>query len=138
LEVIYNQSGCGSGFRRTTSLIEAAVDKIGVEVSQIAVDVGTIKTRIGSFFEVVQSHERALRGANGDVGLTAKVAGASQAMADLTLALRGEKGEQGLIAEILTLKKWMAELKDERKWLTRLVMGIVLAEIGGLLFVLLK
>jgi hypothetical protein len=117
--------------------IEAAVDKIGVEVSQIAVDVGTIKTRIEPFFEVVQSHERALRGANGDVGLTAKVAGAAQAMAEFTVALKGDKGETGLIADIHGMKKWMGELKEERVWLIRLVLGIVIAEVVGLLFLLL-
>jgi hypothetical protein len=118
--------------------LEGAVDKIGEEVSQIATNVNTIKVKIEPFFDMVQSHDRALRGMNGDVGLTAKVACASQAMAELTHALRGDKGEQGLLADILTLKKWVADMKDERKWLTRLVVGIVLAEIGGLLFVLVK
>jgi hypothetical protein len=32
----------------------------------------------------------------------------------------------------------MTELRAERKWLTRLVVGIVIAEAGGLLFVMLK
>jgi hypothetical protein len=90
------------------------------------------------FIEMVGIHDRALRGTNGDIGITAKVTKAAEAMADLTLALRGRADEPGLIADIHSLKKWTAEMKDERKWLTRLVIGIVLAEIGGLLFVLLK
>jgi hypothetical protein len=118
--------------------IEAAVDKIGVEVSQIAVDVGTIKTRIEPFFEVVHSHERALRGANGDVGLTAKVAGASKAMDELTQALRGNEGKPGLLSDINEINKYVSDLKDERKWVFRLILGIVLAEICGLLFILIN
>jgi uncharacterized protein (UPF0335 family) len=118
--------------------LEGAVGKIGGEVSQIAADVNIIKVQIQPFIEMVGGHDRALRGSNGDIGLNAKVANAVEAMGDLTLALRGQGNEAGLITDILSLKKWMAELRDERKWLTRLVIGIVLAEIGGLLFVLLK
>jgi hypothetical protein len=118
--------------------LEGAVDKIGEEVSQIAVDVSTIKTRMEPLIEMVGIHDRALRGTNGDIGITAKVTKAAEAMADLTLALRGRADEPGLIGDIHSLKKWTAEMKDERKWLTRLVIGIVLAEIGGLLFVMLK
>jgi hypothetical protein len=89
-------------------------------------------------FLLASSQERALKGSIRNTGVTAKVTKAAEAMADLTLALRGRADESGLIADIHSLKKWTAEIKDERKWLTRLVVGIVLAEIGGLLFVLLK
>jgi hypothetical protein len=127
-----------SSHKERNERIEGGVDKIGSEVSKIAADANTIKTRMEPLIEMVGIHDRTLRGTNGDIGITAKVTKAAEAMADLTLALRGRADEPGLIADIHSLKKWTAEMKDERKWLTRLVIGIVLAEIGGLLFVLLK
>jgi hypothetical protein len=123
--------------RERIKRLKGAVDRIGGEVSQIASDVSVIKAKIELVFDMGQSHERALRGTNGDVGLTAKVTSAAQAMDEFTVALQRDKGEPGLIADIYTMKKWMGELKEERVWLTRLVIGIVVAEVGGLLFVLL-
>jgi hypothetical protein len=43
-----------------------------------------------------------------------------------------------LISDIHSLKRWVAELKDEYKWLTRLMLGIVVVEAGRLLFMMLK
>jgi hypothetical protein len=62
------------------------------------------------------------------------MAGAIQAISDFISALIGEKNEPGLIADISTIKNWGGvEIKKERLWLTRLVVGVVIVEVLGLL-----
>jgi hypothetical protein len=114
--------------------LEGAVDKIGGEVSGIASNVAIIKSRIEPLMDMVQSHDRSLRGNNGDAGLVSKVSTACNILDEFNYALKGDRKEPGLISDIKNLQTWMAEIKDERIWLTRLVVGVIFIEVVGLAF----
>ena len=118
--------------------IENTVGEIGSKVNTIAADVTVIRASTEAMAAKVEEHDRALYGNNGNVGVVAKVVQSVEKLEDLAIALRGKGEEPGLIAEIRNLMNYVGEQKDERKWMTRAVIGVVIAQLLGLLFMLLK
>jgi len=109
--------------------IEASVKVITEKVNRVAEDVSVIRANTEAMATKVEEHDRALYGNNGNIGVVAKVVSSVEALEDLKMALRGKGEDPGLIADIRTLMNWMGDWKDERKWINRLLIGLVVAEV---------
>jgi hypothetical protein len=83
------------------------------------------------YFAALSSVENRLNllGENGAPGLVAVVNCLNGSMGDLYGALRGVGEQPGLIASINTLVKKIADWDDSKKWMTRLVLGLVIASV---------
>lgn len=91
--------------------------------------------------EIVERSDRALRGSNGDPGLTSHVqtlqanhAICSKAQADMVVLLHGnprDKTDTGMVGEQTILKRWMEESKETARetkiWMRGLVSSVVVA-----------
>ena len=102
--------------------VELAVQRVEGQVTQLVKDFGEFKARIEC---IVEDHRTALYGDKGKPGLV----GQSGTLEELRVALKGYGKEPGLIAEIHTLVKKMEDWDDGRKWLTRLVLGMLITDI---------
>lgn len=118
--------------------IEASVGAITKKVSQVSSDVSAIHDKMEAVTKTVEEHDRALYGSNGGVGVVAKVVQSVETLEDLKIALKGKGEDPGLIADIKNLMGFMADQKDERKWLARGVAMLVIAQLVGLGFMLFK
>ncbi len=97
-----------------------------------------IKDRVETITSTIEEHDRALYGNNGNVGVVAKVVSSVETLEDLKMALRGKGEDPGLIADIRTLMNWMGDWKDERKWLARVIIGVVITQLIGYVLIFLK
>ena len=104
------------------SRVELAVQRVEDQVAQLVKDFGEFKQRVECMLE---DHQSALYGDKGKPGLV----GQSGTLEELRVALKGYGREPGLIAEIQDLGKRMASWDDGRKWLTRLVIGMIVTDI---------
>ena len=118
--------------------IEASVNVITEKVNQVATDVSVIREKVEGVTEKVEEHDRALYGSNGSSGVVAKVVQSVETLDDLKVALKGRGEDPGLISDIKNLMGFMLEQKDERKWLLRAVVGVILAQLIGLIFMLVR
>jgi hypothetical protein len=73
----------------------------------------------------LNDHHEILYGDRGRSGLIAQ----GEHLEELEKALKGYGREPGLIADIKNLLVKMNEFEDNKKWLTRLVIGAILTEI---------
>jgi hypothetical protein len=116
--------------------IEAKVDVITDKIEEIRPDIMLIKDRLVSTVETVEEHERALRGSNGDIGALARVLDNAVVLRDLIITLRGEGQNPGLIGAISRLTEKMSAQEDDRRWLSRLVIGwLITSLVGGAIMV---
>lgn len=102
--------------------VELAVQRVEDKVAQLANDFGEFKERVEA---MIEDHQTALYGDKGKPGLV----GQSGTLEELRVALKGYGREPGLIAEIKVLSNRMSEWDDGRKWLTRLIIGAIIADI---------
>lgn len=105
--------------------LEQAIERIEIQVIQIANDVSGLKVRMEEMLCKVEDHQDVLYGEKGKHGLISQV----EIIDELRLALKGYGREPGLIADIQTLNKKIIEWDDGRKWLMRLVIGAIIGEI---------
>jgi len=120
------------------SRIEQAVNAIDQKVEGLVLEFQLFKAKMDSVLNSVEEHDRALKGNNGTVGLIAKVANALDVLYELNAALKGREEKPGLIATIDRLSKTVECWNDDRKWITRLVIGWVITTILGLVVIALK
>lgn len=118
--------------------IEQAVENIAEKVEGLVLEFQTFRARMDNVLLSVEEHDRALKGNNGTVGLIAKVANALDVLNELNLALKGHAEKPGLIATIDRLSKTVECWNDDRKWITRLIIGWVVTTILGLVVIALK
>ncbi len=118
--------------------IEASVNVITEKVNQVAGDVSVIREKVEGVTRTVEEHDHALYGNNGGVGVVAKVMQSVEVLDDLKVALKGKGEDPGLISDIRNLMGNMADQKDERKWLMRAVVGVIIAQLIGVAFMLLR
>lgn len=109
---------------RVTKL-EQAIERIEIQVIQIGNDVTLLKEKLETVLCKVDDHQEVLYGDKGRRGLISKI----ETIDELNLALKGYGREPGLIADIQALNMKISEWDDGRKWLTRLIIGAVIAEI---------
>lgn len=105
--------------------VELAVTRLEGQVSQLVSEFAGLKERVEDMLNRVDDHQSVLYGVKGKSGLIAQ----SEVLEELKDALKGVGKEAGLIAEIQTLTNKVQEWEDGRKWLTRLVVGAVLADV---------
>ena len=79
--------------------------------------------KLDPIIEQVQSHDRALRGSNGDLGIVAKVASMSDTVNSLHVTIKGKDEDAGLVGDVSEIGKTIKEWADNQKWLFRLVVG---------------
>jgi hypothetical protein len=84
----------------------------------------------------VAEHDRALRGNNGTIGVIAKVANSMGTIDDLGTTIRGRGEEPGQVGKIDRLCDAVESLKDDRKWVMRLVLGWVVLTLLGMIVVM--
>jgi hypothetical protein len=80
----------------------------------------------------VAEHDRALRGNNGTIGVIAKVANSMGTIDDLGTTIRGRGEDPGIVGKIDKMTEAIESLKDDRKWVTRLIIGWVIVTLLGL------
>jgi hypothetical protein len=102
--------------------VELAVQRIEDKVAHLIEEFSDFKTRIEC---VIEDHQSTLYGDKGKPGLV----GQAGTLEELRVALKGYGREPGLIADIQNLSKKMVEWDDGRKWLTRLVLGMLVTDI---------
>lgn len=102
--------------------VELAVQRVEDQVAQLVKDFCEFKVQFGGMLE---DHQAALYGDKGKPGLV----GQSGTLEELRVALKGYGKEPGLISEIDRLVKKMEDWDDGRKWLTRLVLGMLISDI---------
>ena len=119
----------------TTESIEDKLDGIVRSQDAMAKDINNV-------MKMVEAHEITLMGRNGDVGLVSEVRSLQSSVeslvrttVNLVTALQGEKGNAGLVGVITSMQKTVSELADAQKWFIRLVLGIIVAAILGLVVV---
>lgn len=102
--------------------VELAVQRMEDQIVQLVKEFGEFKQRIEC---MVEDHQAALYGDKGKPGLV----GQTGTLEELRVALKGYGREPGLIAEIQSLVRKMDDWDDGRKWLTRLVLGMLVTDI---------
>lgn len=96
-------------------------------------EVQALGPQIKLVLDQVAEHDRALKGKNGTVGIIAKVAGSADTIEDLNTTIRGKGEDPGLVGKIDKLVEAVEGLKDDRKWLTRLIVGWVVMTLLGVI-----
>jgi len=81
----------------------------------------------------VAEHDRALRGNNGTIGVIAKVSSSMGTIDDLDTTIRGRGEDPGLVGKIDKLVETVESLKDDRKWLVRIIIGWVIMTLLGVI-----
>jgi hypothetical protein len=103
--------------------VEMSVQRIELQLENMIKDLGDFKARIEC---VIDDHQDALYGDKGKPGLIGQLG----SLEELRVALKGYGREQGLIADIQGLIATMAKWEDGRKWLNRLVIGMIVTNIA--------
>ena len=78
-------------------------------------------------------HDRVLRGNNGAIGVIAKVASSIDIIEDLNVTIRGKGDNPGLVGKIDKLMETVEGLKNDRVWVTRLIIGGVIVTLLGVI-----
>jgi hypothetical protein len=102
--------------------VELAVQRVEDQVAQLIKDFADFKARMEC---MIEDHQTALYGDRGKPGLV----GQTGTLEELRVALKGYGREPGLIAEIQTLSKKIAEWEDAKKWIIRLIIGLIVTNI---------
>jgi hypothetical protein len=122
--------------------IEEAVNGISAQVSALVTEFQVLKGKVEPVLAKVEEHDTALYGSNGNVGIVSDVARVSKALDvldELNGALKGVGDKPGLISVISTLSEQMKEGKDTNKWVSRVVLGWVIATtLGGIYYLFLS
>lgn len=103
--------------------VEQAVQRIENQVSQLLRDFAEFKARVEC---MIEDHQSILYGAKDRTGLVHQ----SEHLEELERALKGYGREPGLIADIKNLLDKMNKYEDANKWLTRVILGAILAELA--------
>lgn len=111
--------------------METAIDGIANKVDGLAAEFQLLKVKVEDVLTNVEEHDRALKGNNGTIGLIAKVANALDVLQELNEALKGKGEKPGLISTIANLSDVVREWKDDRKWVTRVILAWVLTTLLG-------
>jgi hypothetical protein len=107
------------------SRVEMAVSRMEIQVTQLVTEFADLKEKVETILCRLNDHQEILYGDKGRSGLVAQ----REHLEELEKALKGYGREPGLIADIKNLMIKMGELGDERKWLTRLVIGAIITDI---------
>jgi hypothetical protein len=102
--------------------VENSIARVEDQVAMLVHDFACFKERVE---EMIEDHQTALYGDKGKPGLV----GQSGTLEELRVALKGYGREPGLIAEIQELTNKMMNWDDGRKWVNRLVIGMLITEI---------
>jgi hypothetical protein len=97
-----------------------------VQITHLVGGFADLKEKVEAILCRLDDHQKILYGARGKSGLIAQ----SEHLEELEKALKGYGREPGLISDIKNLSTKMTDLGDERKWLTRLVLGAILTDIA--------
>lgn len=108
------------------SRLELAVQRIEDKLSRISCEFADFKLHVE---QMLEDHQSALYGDKGKAGLI----GQAGTLEELRIALKGYGKEPGLISEIHSLTKKMAEWDEGRKWMNRLIVGVLVTEVVLLL-----
>jgi hypothetical protein len=116
------------------SRVEIAVDKIATQVGELGNAFAILTERLNPILAKVEEHDRTLLGCNGEVGLVAKVETAMDIQESLRMLLKGREGQGGMMTILTVLGVQVQTLIDqnksrteERTWLTRVVVGMLVA-----------
>jgi hypothetical protein len=102
--------------------VENTVTRIEDQMTSLVREFADFKERVEG---MIEDHQTALYGDKGKPGLV----GQAGTLEELRVALKGYGREPGLIAEIQDLAKRMGDWDDGRKWMNRLVIGMLVTEI---------
>jgi hypothetical protein len=105
--------------------VELAVSRMETQVAQLVTEFAGLKEKVEAILCRLNDHHDILYGNHGESGLIAQ----GEHLEELEKALKGYGREPGLIADIKNLSIKMSEFSDERKWLTRLIIGAILTDI---------
>lgn len=113
--------------------IERNVDQLSQDVKQISADVceltGIVKENL---IKRLDDHDHVLNGYQNEPGLIFSSQEQTKVTKDLVKTLRGEGQDNGLIGAVTEAVKVINKLSDDQKWLSRLVIGAVIATVLGL------
>jgi hypothetical protein len=102
--------------------VENSITRIENQIETLMHEFTDFKERVEG---MIEDHQTALYGDRGKPGLV----GQSGTLEELRVALKGYGREPGLIAEIQELTNKMINWDDGRKWVNRLVIGMLVTEI---------
>jgi predicted RNase H-like nuclease (RuvC/YqgF family) len=105
--------------------VEVAVSRMEGQVSHLVSEFAALKEKVEMMLGRLNDHQDILYGDHGKSGLIAQ----SEHLEELEKALKGYGREPGLIADIKNLLVKMQEFDDNKKWLTRLIIGAILTDI---------
>ncbi len=107
------------------TLVELAVARMEGQVSNLVSEIGDLKEKVEAMLCRLDDHQSVLYGEKGKSGLITQ----GEHLAELERALKGYEKEPGLIADIKNLLTKMDSYEHGREWLTRLVVGAIIAQI---------
>jgi hypothetical protein len=102
--------------------VENTVIRIEDQIAVLMRDFAGYKERLEG---IIEDHQTALYGDKGKPGLV----GQTGTLEELRVALKGYGKDPGLISEIQDLGQRMSDWDDGRKWMNRLVVGMLVTEI---------
>jgi hypothetical protein len=106
-------------------LVELAVARMEGQVSNLVTEFGDLKGKVEAMLCRLDDHQSVLYGERGKSGLITQ----GEHLSELERALKGYEKEPGLIADIKNLLTKMDGYEQGRVWLTRLVVGAIIAQI---------
>jgi hypothetical protein len=107
------------------TLVELAVARMEGQVTNLVAEFGDLKGKVEAMLCRLDDHQSVLYGERGKSGLITQ----GEHLAELERALKGYEKEPGLIADIKNLLTKMESYEQGRVWLTRLVVGAIIAQI---------
>ena len=120
--------------RARITKIEAAVEHVSAQVSQLSGSFSVLSERLSPFLSKVEEHDRALMGHDGEAGLIYKANKAMELQDNLRIIMNGREGQGGMLnmlavlqVQVNTLIEQNRSQADERRWFTRIVLGILIA-----------
>lgn len=105
--------------------VEMAVARMEGQLSQLITEFADLKLKVETMLCRLDDHQSVLYGEHGKSGLITQ----GEHLEELEKALKGYGREPGLIADIKNLLVKMGEFDDNRKWLTRLIIGAIITDV---------
>ncbi len=105
--------------------VEVVVSRLEGQINQLVAEFSGLKERLQELLCTVEDHQNILYGEHGKPGLVSR----SETLDELKGAIKGYGREPGISADIKNLLAEVASIKDERKWIYRLILAAIITDV---------